>query len=212
MENVLAELIRLFRVIIYRDIAYVGGGATVLLTFHYISSGALPQATTTPYLLLFVFISYVVGYSVMEIFSILGIVTSSYRRPGRILRWLLHRWDGADWSNMPERNNVPQERIVTFLDDIPVDKRGSLIRITDLMQICITAGSNFLFTAAILLIRSIVFGVSRAQHDMVLGLGMLLLGSTLSVMGNMQATSRIRYMLELSEAKGFIIRKGPTKQ
>src|SRR5579864_966215 len=144
MEKELVELTIAFREFIYRDLIFMGGGLTILLSFTrslgILSFGEqslgkwrlLYRKIPRTFALYLIFISWIIGYSTLEVFSISGIVTTGYSKPGVVTSWLLNRWGGGnvDWAQMPDQ--VALEDLALCLNAESPERQSLLIRTTDL--------------------------------------------------------------------------------
>jgi hypothetical protein len=161
-----AELVKVFREFIFRDLIYLGGGVTVLLSLaHALFDIRKLYYKSLPKWLLFYFcfLSWVVGYATLEAFSLIGLVTTSDIKPGPITGWLLTQWDGSikleEWTQMDRPLRPTLRRCLYFLS---AEQRGFVLRITDLKTLGSTIGACMLLSGAILL-TSVVRKCSRSR-------------------------------------------------
>src|SRR5215469_17180513 len=102
-------LVSLFRNFIYRDLAFILGGAIVLLSAFYALRSCAPASLHSlpnkpydqPYILfLFTVLAYVVGYTVQDFGAVLiGLTYTGYiHEPGRISQGLYRRFTDYDWK------------------------------------------------------------------------------------------------------------------
>jgi hypothetical protein len=108
----MSKLVKSIRNFIVRDITYVVGGASVILSFLYvwgkidvskktINITVVPESANIIFYVIGFGLAYAVGYCLQEIFSLLHIVkTADYFRPRFPLRWLYRCLIGEKWEDV----------------------------------------------------------------------------------------------------------------
>jgi hypothetical protein len=105
----MTDLVSLFRNFIYRDLAFILGGAIVLLSAVYAlrscARGSLYSLPNKPFdepyiLFLFTVLAYVVGYTVQDFGAVLVRLTYTgyIREPNRFCKVLYDRFTGHEWK------------------------------------------------------------------------------------------------------------------
>ncbi len=191
----MGELIRALRHFIARDVLYVVGGGSVILSFLYFFD-QLPDASSvsTAMYLLAAGIAYVVGYTIQEAFSLTGLLTSSYvTAPGRLVRFLYGRFTGRQWTLEsdfdPLRANVT---ISAYADELNLVE---LHRIIALRQAGTTTASSGFVCAVLLGAKAFC---NRAPFDITLAVAVLVLSLVAWALGWIKAAQQTQYMRQLS--------------
>jgi hypothetical protein len=87
-ETLVKEIFGTLKDFIYRDIFYVIGGVSVLLSITLaFDIPAVYEGWSGVYLAVF---GYVVGYVLQEIISIVGLTTTSYQQPTKLMKSIFH--------------------------------------------------------------------------------------------------------------------------
>ena len=159
------ELAKVFKNFIYRDIVYIIGGFSVILTFlHTIGKICLlTKIDCTAGYLYLAGIGYVIGYCIQDTASWIGIVTTAgYFKPGPIRIWFYERFTREKWENVfPDINDQKKEdrekKIFQRLKEtefkIKKKHRAEHERIISLMLIGTTIGPCGLISAFLLLCK-----------------------------------------------------------
>lgn len=108
----MSKLVKSIRNFIVRDITYIVGGGSVILSFLYvwgkidvskktINITIIPESANIVFYIIGIGMAYAVGYCFQEIFSLLHIVkTADYFRPRFPLRWLYRCLVGEKWEDV----------------------------------------------------------------------------------------------------------------
>ncbi|MFA5251717.1 MAG: hypothetical protein WC454_03925 [Phycisphaerae bacterium] len=108
----MSKLVKSIRNFIVRDITYIIGGASVILSFLYvwgkidvskktINITIIPESANIVFYIIVIGMAYAVGYCFQEIFTLLHIVkTADYFRPRFPLRWLYRCLVGEKWEDI----------------------------------------------------------------------------------------------------------------
>jgi len=163
------ELVKSLKNFIVRDIIYIIGGTSVMLSFLYLfnkTSIITNPASKVTYLYI-AGLAYVIGYCMQEAFSFLHIVTTAnYLQPWFLLRWLYRCLVREKWVDIfPDITKGPQRRQeacsrlreadVTINEKASTDNSAFRERITALMMIGTTMGPCFLVSGTLLLIKAV---------------------------------------------------------
>ncbi|MBT3029302.1 MAG: hypothetical protein KME48_19255 [Candidatus Thiodiazotropha sp. (ex Ctena orbiculata)] len=148
------ELFSTLKDFLYRDIFYVLGGVTVLLSI--ILTFDIPikfTGWTGVYLAIF---GYVVGYVLQEVVSIIGLTTTAYREPHDLIKKIGHRFaPSEDWEALPPPNMVDLSLLRKCLDEHCEDSCQKRInRTVNLKQVCSSMGSSLSVTTILLFIAA----------------------------------------------------------
>ena len=102
----MGELPKNVREFIFRDIIYIVGGGIVLISFLYRFDCLPNQNTPVVFYLLGAGLSYVIGLSIQDLFSIARLVTTAkYEKPNRLVRCMYRRFYNEKWKDLPELNS-----------------------------------------------------------------------------------------------------------
>ncbi len=143
------ELGRFLKRFVYRDIAYIVGGASVLLSLLRLVDRVPTADPGLPTLFFSSGVAYVVGYVVQDTCSILGIVTTrSHFRPGWLLQRIYALFEDRPWRDIP----APTPNHQSELLDKPMSDRADVEheRIASLRQVGTTIGPCWLLSAGLL--------------------------------------------------------------
>jgi len=151
-DTLIKEILGTFKDFIYRDLFYVVGGVSVLLSgSHAFDLPFKYTGWTGVYMAL---LGYVVGYSLQEIWSIFGVVTTSYKGPPKcFIRWAAKRFAPLeDWESLPCLRQVDQKALRNCLDKHCSEyHRDRIGRTINLKQLGSSMGSSLLTTTIILI-------------------------------------------------------------
>ena len=145
------EFVRSLRHFIARDVIYIVGGGTVLLSFLYLFDKIPEKDISTPYFLFVAGIAYVVGYAVQDGGSLIGLTTTSYSyRPGRFTCFWFETLQRRPFPKIPKEFNFHKK--VQELYDIKNNEEflSSFRRIINLLQVGATMGPSSLLSGGIL--------------------------------------------------------------
>jgi len=172
------ELVRALKNFIVRDIIYIIGGASVILSFLYLFNRIciITDSDCTFVWLFAIGISYVIGYCLQESFSLLRFVTTAnYFQPRFPLTWLYRRSQHEEWKGIfPDITNGPncQEEIYKKMReaDMEINEKASpdnktfRERITYHMMIGTTIGPCAFVSGIILLIKAFILNRNCARE------------------------------------------------
>ncbi len=100
--NTLSRLPKSIRDFIGRDVVYIVGGSILLTSILYRFNRLPNNDTHLAFYLLGLGIAYVVGYAMQDLFSIVGIVTTSQvTDPCSLHRWAYKRFENKPWEKLP---------------------------------------------------------------------------------------------------------------
>lgn len=160
-ETGIKEISRTFKDFIYRDLFYVVGGVAVLISGSYAFD--LPIKYTGWTGLYMALLGYVVGYSLQEIWSIIGVVATNYKGPPKFfIRWALNRFaPSEDWGSLPTAQEVDNKVLRNCLDKHCSEFYRKLIgRTINLKQIGSSMGSSLLTTTI-----NLILAIIRHPND-----------------------------------------------
>jgi len=186
-EKVVEELFSTFHDFIYRDLIYVVGGVAVIAAFFFafdrLDNLCYADTTTTFFIIL---VGYVVGYAMQEAMSIVGVVRTSYKAPGRLIRYLGRRYAPADpWDSLPSTNKIDSLALKLCVDQhMPTETKKRHQRTINLKQLCSTMGSAGLVSALIGFVHAII--KSSEIFTWLLFAGILLVSVSLIVMNGIK--------------------------
>ncbi len=156
-DTLIKEIFGTFKDFIYRDLFYVVGGVAVLLSVSHVFE--LPFKYTGWTGVYMALLAYVVGYSLQEIWSIFGVVVTSYKGPPKcFIRWAAKRFaPSEDWESLPCLQQVDQKALRNCLNQHENKSiQKDIERTINLKQLCSSMGSSLLTTAIILRIGIIM--------------------------------------------------------
>jgi len=154
IETIIKETFETFREFIYRDLMYVVGGISVLLSVCYCFGGP-PISAETWTLLYACFLGYIVGYALQEIFSVFGIVTTAYRKLGPIrLFWAKRFAPDERWDHLPLPANILMGKLRYCVGEhCPKDTRKRIDRTINLKHLG-ASGASFFVVGIFLFVAS----------------------------------------------------------
>jgi hypothetical protein len=170
-EQAVESVLRHLGATIIRDIIYIIGGSTILLTFLYLYKRLPNGPIDIFYKVYFMALSWMTGFAVQEIFSTLRIVTTSYKKPGKILIIMLRLFTtGGRWDKLPSVDNIDIHKIDLCIDKHSDTKTWNRIeRIISLKMVGSTMGSSLLITSILLFICDFKFQNSD-KFELILGI------------------------------------------
>jgi hypothetical protein len=144
------ELVKTLRYYIMRDLIFLLGGGSVLVSFLYAFDVSWTNTEHVAVYLLAAGISYVIGYALQDVCGLLPILpTNAPRNLNCYLQWFYKLYVGEEWQDIPPETNFEQA------EEGLKDKRqiAWLERITSLRQICTTFAPCWTFSSTILLVK-----------------------------------------------------------
>lgn len=190
------ELIKALGRFVARDLVFIVGGSSVILTTVYAFGRLSAVDLPVPYYLLGAGFSYVLGYAIQELFGLTPILTmADYFQPGGFVRFLYQQFTGDPWQDIPKFD--PYEV------DVTIRTRESaglafLERLVSLRQVGSTMGSCALVSAVPLFLRA--FSKEGAPFDLFLAVAAAVLGIGLVCLSWVKAAQQMHYMNALRRA------------
>ncbi|MCG7946622.1 MAG: hypothetical protein N0C84_09820 [Candidatus Thiodiazotropha taylori] len=154
-ETLVKEIFGTIKDFIYRDIFYVIGGVSVLLSITLAFDIPLVyEGWSGLYLAVF---GYVVGYVLQEIISIVGLTTTAYQQPNKLIRWFGFRFaPSEDWESLPPPEKVDLTLLRKCLDSHCGESCQKRInRTINLKQVGSSMASSLLITTGMLIVAAI---------------------------------------------------------
>ena len=201
MGEFVGSLVKVFQDYIYRDILYVLAGAAVLLAFLYAFDRLRVQDVPTVFALILVGFCYIVGYVVQETASLTGVVSTSYARPGKVLTWVLTRYSGDVYGDMPKRESIDPvwRQIAACSRKLPADEKAVIDRTSNLMQVGTAVGPACFLASLLVFLRGLrsraSFRKTFFSFDSALAMSLLTLSLLLITHGRMKAVQKSDLML-----------------
>ena len=155
IETLIKEIFGTLKDFIYRDLFYVVGGISVLLSATFAFDIPITyKGWTGVYITL---LGYVVGYTLQEIVSIIGLVTTSYKQPNAFIKWIGKRFSPSEcWESLPPVEKLDLAELRNCLDKHCNESCKSRInRTINLKQVGSSMGSSLLITTIILILAAI---------------------------------------------------------
>lgn len=174
------ELVKALKNFIVRDIIYIIGGASVILSFLYlcckidtskqsINITIIPESANVIFYIIGIGLAYVIGYCIQEVFSLLHVVTTAnYFRPRFPLRWLYRCLVGENWEDVFSDPDIPDGRQhrqevskrlrkadITINEKTSQDNKTYRERLTSLMMIGTVLGPCALVSGLLLLWKAL---------------------------------------------------------
>ncbi|MFZ0034999.1 MAG: hypothetical protein WAK60_08450 [Sedimentisphaerales bacterium] len=170
----MSKMAKSVRNFIVRDIAYIIGGISVILSFLYvwgkidvskkaINITIIPESANIIFYIIGIGLAYAVGYCLQEIFSLLHIVkTADYFRPWFPLRWLYRclmgeRWEDIfpdipkGWRRRWDVTKRLRRANITINEKASQDDKTHREWITSFIMVCTTLGPCALVSGLLLL-------------------------------------------------------------
>ncbi|MFA5238194.1 MAG: hypothetical protein WC476_00610 [Phycisphaerae bacterium] len=174
----MSKFVKSFRNFIVRDITYIIGGASVILSFLYVwgkidvskkslNINIIPQSANIVFYIIAIGLAYAVGYCFQEIFSLLHIVrTADYFKPRFPSRWLYRCLIGERWEDVfPDIQKGRRRRWdvtkrlrranIIINEKASPDDKIHRERMASFIMICTTLGPCALITGLLLLWKAI---------------------------------------------------------
>jgi len=153
----MSEFVTLFRQFLYRDLAFIVGGLTVLGSLAYALRGSIGSLGIDPDKLspalagLIAAAAYVVGYAVQDVGGVIGISATRPFKPGYYRKWLYRRFSGFHSQDVDYGGDREFQFEVTMGRlKIPDSLLQALDRMRSLKVISMCLGSCLLLSSIIL--------------------------------------------------------------
>jgi hypothetical protein len=197
-SEIVTKLIQTFERFIFRDAMYVIGGLSVVGSFWYLFGEPLEKAVDPMIKLYVVFVAYIVGYAVQELFTIFHFTTTVYRKPNKWIAWLGNRFaGGGTWYEMPKREEVDVEELWLCVDKhCPSRTSQRIDRIVNLKHIGATLGSSLFITAVFLGLKA---SDGWDRLNVALAVGALTLSLILMHVSWIKATQQAKLELQVNK-------------
>jgi hypothetical protein len=143
------ELVKTLRHFITRDIIYIIGGSSVLVSAMYYFEKLQDFQLELAGYIFFAGISYVIGYTLQDIFCLLpGFTTCPRMTPNKLQKWLYKRFNRKEWEkpNLGNKNyfelpgRITNERMLAEHDRVI-----TLMQIGTVVSPCFFISSLFIF-------------------------------------------------------------------
>jgi hypothetical protein len=198
----MSELIKALGRFVARDLIYVIGGATVILSFLYLfnrlSSDELPLA----YSLFGAGLAYVVGYTIQDTWCLMRVVTmADYFEPNRFVRWLYLRFTREEWHPI-ERFDTYRAHRALYARETEKENLAVFERVVSLRQVSATMGPCALVSAFFLFVR--VFSFCQASSrcfDFWLAIFAATLGVGLVCLSWLKGAQQVMWLHILQDAR-----------
>ncbi|MDA2911661.1 hypothetical protein MYX04_12130 [Nitrospiraceae bacterium AH_259_D15_M11_P09] len=183
------ELFKALRRFITRDLIYLVGGGSVVASFLYVFDRVPHPNDHVILYLLMAGISYVVGYTLQDVFGLLPAFPTAAPRTLNRYQRRLYAWYTRDtWQQIP--NTTDFERAEEELND--ERQIAWLERITSLQQVCTTIGPCWFVAAALVGVRWWFKG--RGPFDLTLALAAFGMALVLVHLGWVKASQQAQYL------------------
>lgn len=188
IDTTIKEAFQTFGKFIYRDMLYVIGGVTVLLAIQYSFDGPT-ISSNTPTLIYIGFVAYVIGYALQELLSIVGLVTTGYRKLKPYQLRIAEKFaPDEDWGDLLDPRCIRLGKLRQCVDAHgPEDTKKRIERTINLKHLG-ASGASFIVAAPILL-----FGAYRHEWNpwaLALGISALLLALILGLMSHIKSAQQ----------------------
>jgi len=182
------ELVRTLRYYISRDLVFLVSGSSVVATFFYVSTDSpWIEIGHWPGVVLAAGIGYVIGYTLQEIASIAGLVTTApIREAGWFMEEVYERFNSRPWEAITKEMKLLYETQGEYERASAKGDAPDYERLVMLMQIGTSGGPCALICTVLLALKS--------QHS--LALASLLLGMSLILVGRLKAMQLARFLAE----------------
>jgi len=195
------ELVKTLKNFIVRDIIYIIGGSSVIVSFLYLfnKTDAFGKEIHTAIYLLVAGLAYMIGYCIQETASWIRIVTTaSFFEPWPILTWFYCRFLHRKWepifSDIAEgeyrRNNI-LERLdqaeLIIKEEASEDNKAERDRIISLMHMGTTMGPCSLVSCILLLIKAIIDINCSLGFNITILVSVLIIGGLMIVLAWIKA-------------------------
>jgi len=192
---VVVVLLKALRNFLARDVIYVLGGFCVLVSITFMTGGGDPFGEERKAIWLFIVgISYIIGFSVQELFCFIRLVTTSARfKPGPVVRVLYRLYMCEKWQ--------PTEDFDQYAASVKISEArlshqttSDLERITRLLLLTATMGSCALLSGLTVALKSISVDYQEAFYLSIL---IVLMGVVLIATNRVKAAQYRRSMYTL---------------
>lgn len=204
IDTTIKEAFKAFGTFIYRDMLYVVGGITVLLAFRYSFDGP-PMSSDTSTLIYVGFLGYVIGYALRELLSVVGFVTTAYRKLKPWQLWIAEKFaPDEDWADLPDPGRIRMGKLRQCMDaHIPDGTRKRIERTNNLKHLG-ASGASFLVVALLLLFgaykhKCAIWIIALAISAFLLA---LILGCMSHIKGAQQRLMELEANRECKDCKG----------
>lgn len=193
------ELVRALKDFIIRDIIYIIGGVSVIISFLYACGKVciIKENSSTAFYLYFAGISYVIGWLIQEVFSIVHAVTTSmsYRPKWCIIKQLYRCYmrDGC-----PEVKQFDQVEYSILINQKGSEKNNAeLERIVGFMQIGTTIGPCALVVGIILLAHKLSPTCTNPPLPELFSIGIIIMGIILMLLARIKVLQLVEFTYQL---------------
>ena len=188
-------LIQAFSRFLGRDIPYILGGSSIILSVFYLFDIPFKQKIETPYILLLTGFSYVIGYSVQDGISLTPIANTSLRiRPNRFLLWLFKRWSQREWKVSVDFD--AWENYFQSYAHLSKEAHDPIERIITLHHVGITMGTNWLIVSLVLFAKTII---DFSMINLFLLISLFVLSLLLLLLGWLQGMEKMLALYQMKD-------------
>jgi hypothetical protein len=183
----MSELFKPFGRFISRDVPYIVGGGSILMSLVIVLNLKAPLDVNVGVQLFVAGIAYVVGYTVQEVLSLTPLVnTSICIKPSPLMQSIYERWTRQEWVM---RSDLDYQSLYDQLyATLSAEKLAAFDRVVMLKHIGTAVGSSWLFVGTCLLIGA---SFQNSMPLLILGLLAMFFSLALLLTGWLQAMQMI---------------------
>ncbi len=195
------ELVKALKNFVVRDIIYIIGGSSVIVSFLYLfnKTDMLGKETHTAIYLLVAGLAYIIGYCIQDTASWIRIVTTaSFFEPWPSLIWFYRRFLHREWVpifpdivDAEERRNEIFERLdkaeLIIQEKTSVDNKAERDRIISLMHMGTTMGPCSLVSGILLFIKAFIDRNYTFRFNITLTVSVLIISGLMIVLAWIKA-------------------------
>ncbi|HCO95357.1 MAG TPA: hypothetical protein DIU00_15645 [Phycisphaerales bacterium] len=194
------ELVKALKNFVVRDIIYIIGGSSVIVSFLYLfnKTDIHGKEIHTAIYILIAGLAYIIGYCIQDTASWIHIVTTaSFFKPWRSLIWFYERFLHRKWKPIfsdiegEDRRNKILERLdqaeLIIQEKVSLDNKTERERIISLMHMGTTMGPCSFVSGILLLIKAFVDGNCTFRFNITLAVSVLIISGLMIVLAWIKA-------------------------
>ena len=146
------SVIKALQQFLTRDLLYVLGGSSILLSIGWYFGLAVPEKSNNAILFFVIGIAYVIGYLIQELVSLTPILTTSHFEPNKFISWLYQKFTNHELVLSEKMtNNTAFVELYSQMEDRQIQQ---IERTITLKHIGSTIGSNWLISSIFIVLKA----------------------------------------------------------
>lgn len=149
------ELVKVIGRFATRDIPFIIGGISVVISFLWLFDVQLPATVPVPVIIFLAGVGYVLGYAIQDGLRLISLVNASIEvKPNKFLKFCYARWMQREWLVNSDFDSV--EEYFRVYRELNTEAVAPIDRIISLKQVGNAVGGSWLVCCFMFLVKSLI--------------------------------------------------------